>query len=104
MLFARYSLPAVPTLTAAEKLGPVAVALPLGDAVLAVFAAYTQTMAIARFAPGAEPFVREYPSVDYSAFLDEHGDAIDARVKAGDFDASNDVRSRVPAGYPLQLV
>lgn len=65
MLVARCSLPTVPTLSAPEKLGPVAVALPLGDAVIAAFAASTQPMTLARFAPGAEPLVREYPAVDY---------------------------------------
>lgn len=100
MLLARYTLPDIPALAAADKWAPAAVALPFGDAVLAVFGANTQPMTVVRFAPGAEPRVREFPAADISALIDE----ADPREKAGDFDASSDVFSRVPASRPLQLV
>ncbi len=75
-------------------------ALPFGDAVLAVFGANTQPMTVARFAAGAAPLVREYPVADLSALFAEAG----PREKAGDFDASSDLHSRILADRPRQLV
>ncbi|MBK6519382.1 MAG: hypothetical protein IPM79_13790 [Polyangiaceae bacterium] len=100
MLLARHALPEIPALAAADKYAPAAVALPFGDAVLAIFGAHTQPMTVARFAPGSAPLVREYPAADPDALFDEAA----PREKAGDFDASSDVYSRVPASRPLQLV
>jgi hypothetical protein len=64
VLLARYPLPDIPALSAAEKWVPTTVALPFGDALLAVFGANTGPMTVARFAAGAAELVREYPDVD----------------------------------------
>ena len=61
MLLSRHPFDEIPALRAAEKFAPAVVALPFGDAVLAVFGANTQPMTVARFEPGTAPLMREYP-------------------------------------------
>jgi hypothetical protein len=100
MLLARYPLPDIPALSAAEKWVPTTVALPFGDALLAVFGANTGPMTVARFASGAAELVREYPDVDMDGFFAAAG----PRERAGDFDASSDLHSRLLADRPRQLV
>lgn len=100
MLLSRHPFDEIPALRAAEKFAPAVVALPFGDAVLAVFGANTQPMTVARFEPGTAPLMREYPPGELSALFPEAA----SREKAGDFDASSDVFGRVPADRPLQLV
>lgn len=98
MLLARYPLPEIPALAAAEKWRPTAVALPLGDSVIGAFGAATGPATVVRWAPGAEPVVREYPEADYDS------DEVSRREKAGDFDASSDAYSRLLATRSRQLL
>jgi hypothetical protein len=99
MLLARYALPEIPALAAVEKWKATSVALPLGDAVIGVFGARTTATTVVRWAPGAEPLVREYPDVGFGDSKD-----VSRREKAGDFDASSDVYSRLLATRPHQLL
>lgn len=102
MLLSRHVLPPIPALSSADKWLPTAVALPCADTVLAAFGANTLPMTVVR--AGADVVVREYPAVDTLEFLDANRTAITTREKAGDFDASADVWSRLHASRVLQRV
>lgn len=100
ILLARYALPPIPALSAPEKLGPNAVALPFGDAVLAVFGARMTPTTIIKWS-GETAEHREYPyvAIDFSAVSKR-----EAARDPEDFDPLSDVASANVADRPLAMV